>query len=147
MTDLPTKCVIDASTGIKLVLPEDGSGAIQRLLDESPDIGDSFFIPDLFFAECGSVLWKRVRRAEITASVARKGMDDLLALHLSATPIQALAARAVTIALEREVTVYDACYVALAEAKSVPLLTADRRLAERLGKGLCEVTLLHSGGG
>ena len=143
MTDLPSRCVIDASIGAKLVLPEEGSEEIQRLFDGSlDDPGDSFFVPDLFFTECGNVLWKRVRRGEITAHTARKGMVDLLALRLTSTPTEELAARAVDIALEHGVTVYDACYAALAEARSVPLLTADRELARRLQNGPCETVLL-----
>ena len=38
--------------------------------------------------------------------------------------------RAMAIALDRGLTVYDAAYVALAEALGAPLVTADRRLAE-----------------
>ena len=143
MTDLPSRCVIDASVGMKLVLPEEGSEEVQRLFDGSlDDLADSLLVPDLFFAECGNVLWKRVRRAEITAHTARKSMDDLLALRMTSTPTEELAARAVDIALNHGVTVYDACYAALAEMKSVPLLTADRALVGRLEKGPCETVLL-----
>ena len=39
---------------------------------------------------------------------------------------------ALTIALDLSISVYDACYVATAELIDGPLVTADKRLADRL---------------
>ena len=44
-----------------------------------------------------------------------------------------LASAALAIAVERGLTVYDASYVALAEASEATLVTAHRRLAEAYG--------------
>ena len=63
----------------------------------------------------------------------------LTALHtadVDAHPVEALAQRAWGVALERRLTVYDACYVVLAEGLGVPLVTPDRRLAEATPNGV-----------
>jgi predicted nucleic acid-binding protein len=39
------------------------------------------------------------------------------------------------VALKRSISAYDACYIILAEALDVPLLTADRRLAAATPNG------------
>jgi predicted nucleic acid-binding protein len=44
-------------------------------------------------------------------------------------------------ALRDNVTPYDACYIALAEALDCPLLTADTRLASAQGTG-CTIEIL-----
>jgi predicted nucleic acid-binding protein len=46
-------------------------------------------------------------------------------------PTAPLRARALDLALRRDHPVYDCLYVALAQREGLPLLTADRRLAER----------------
>ena len=46
-------------------------------------------------------------------------------------PMSALVFPAWRIATSLGITVYDACYVALAEARCVPFLTADARLVSR----------------
>ena len=48
-------------------------------------------------------------------------------------PLQELQDQALDLALRRDHPAYDCFYVALAERKAAPLLTADRRLAQRFG--------------
>jgi predicted nucleic acid-binding protein len=48
-------------------------------------------------------------------------------------PTALLASRAVELALDLDRPVYDCFYLALAEAEKVRLVTADRRLQNRLG--------------
>ena len=66
---------------------------------------------------------------------------DLAALPLRRSPHLALLARCW--ALRDNLTVYDASYVALAEALDATLLTADRRLARATGPR-CAIEILHS---
>lgn len=44
-------------------------------------------------------------------------------------PLSALAGPALRLSLDRDLSVYDACYLALAEATGATLVTADRGLA------------------
>ncbi|MEO8383259.1 MAG: type II toxin-antitoxin system VapC family toxin [Acidobacteriota bacterium] len=56
------KVVVDASVAAKWFLPEIHSDAAARLLD--PTI--ALYAPDLIVPEFGNILWKKIRRAEIT---------------------------------------------------------------------------------
>jgi len=142
VTSLPKPCVVDASVGIRLFLPEEHAEQVQKLFESAlDDPCDTIFVPDLFFIECANVLWKKVRRGEYSQDMARQNLADLLALDLPTTPTSELMARALQIACEHGVTAYDACYVALAEVKEAPLLTADNRLRDALA-GAFNVTLL-----
>ena len=56
-------------------------------------------------------------------------LDRLLAIPLAVISTKELLRDAVAIASSRTLSVYDACYVALAEANGAVLVTADRKLA------------------
>ena len=69
---------------------------------------------------------KRLSRLEATAA-----QRDLLALDILLVPFEPFAER--VWALRRNVTSYDAWYVAVAEALDLPLATLDRRLSRASG--------------
>ena len=130
----PKACVIDASLGIKLFVLEVGSEKVDRLFNLlTVDPPYNFFVPDLFYIECANILWKYVKRFGYPAASARQDINDLLALALHSIPTTELAAEALELALEFDLTAYDACYVALARLLELPLLTADVALAMKLG--------------
>ena len=147
MSEFPVSCVVDASVGIKLFLPEEYSEDVQGFFVQcfaQPESG--LHVPDLFFVECANILWKKIRRGEYDTARAASDLAALRGLRLPTTPTSELMERALEIACTHDVTAYDACYLALAEAKGVPLLTADDRLADRLAgssheiMALCQVT-------
>ena len=55
--------VVDASVVIKWFVPEIHSDAARRLMSGPHE----YFSPDLLFPEVGNVIWKKVRRGELTA--------------------------------------------------------------------------------
>jgi hypothetical protein len=59
-----------------------------------------------------------------------------------ATPIADLMPRAFAIAVAHMVTIYDSLYVALAETRDIPLVTADERLIRRLSGDVALAKLL-----
>lgn len=89
-------------------------------------------VPDLFFVECADVLWKNVARSRLTTADALEALADLRSLSIPFWPTKILVEAALLIAGAYGVTVYDACYVALAEAVTWPLVTADLRLVRSL---------------
>lgn len=125
--------VVDASTAIKLYLTEPLSAeaaTLFGLLTATP--AAELHVPDLFYAECGNILWKQVRRGNCNAAQATAFEASLRALSLQRTPTFDLIADALSVALTHDVTAYDACYVALAARLGVSFVTADQKLVQRL---------------
>lgn len=124
--------VVDASVGIKFFLPEDYSDqaeALFSLLTGTPPA--ELFVPDLFYAECANILWKRVRRFGYPGPEALQDIAELG--HLAVRPVStaSLMEKALRLSLTWGITAYDACYVTLAEEIKAPLVTADEKLFRR----------------
>ncbi len=126
-------CVVDAGVGIKLFLSEADSPLAEALFESLADNPFAqFFVPDLFFIECANILWKYVRRFQYPIHDAASDIESLRLLALDVVSTADLLPKAFAIATKHEITAYDACYVALASALGVPLITADRKLANRM---------------
>jgi predicted nucleic acid-binding protein len=59
-------------------------------------------------------------------------LTSLKGLPLQRTPTFGLADDALSLAVTHGITAYDASYVALAQSQSVPLITADQKLEQKL---------------
>ncbi|MBK8903495.1 MAG: type II toxin-antitoxin system VapC family toxin [Anaerolineaceae bacterium] len=136
-------CIVDASVGIKLFLAEAGSDEAHRLFAElAAETPSRFYVPDLFFVECGNILWKYVRHFGYPAESARQDVADLQALKLQTVSTADLLTPAFNLAVQYDLTAYDACYAALAQQLALPLITADGPLVKKLtGSGIEAISL------
>lgn len=115
--------VVDASAlAFSLLGTSPGHGSLRRRL-----AADTCHAPHLVDAEIGNVLRRRVLRGELPA-------PDAQALLLAGAPlidhryeVTGSLGQAAW-AMRANLSFYDALYVALAQALSVPLLTGDSRL-------------------
>ena len=112
---------------------DDGDAARARLRDED------LAAPELIDLEVVSVLRRQLAAGSLDVRRAQLALTDLLDLPLQRAPHRALLTRCWE--LRENLTVYDASYVALAEALGVPLLTSDRRVATAPGI-TCRVEVL-----
>ena len=114
---------------IKWVVPEPDSGRAEILLDHG------LVAPDLIYAECANVLWKKVRRGEITEEEAEIAAQTLDQADITIARTRGRLAVATAIAVELDHAAYDAVYLAVAEASDLRLVTADnwptRKIRER----------------
>ena len=119
--------VTDASVLVVAIADDgvDGDRARSRLR------GEQLAAPELVDLEVASVLRKLVSKGDLELRRAELALADLVALPLARAAHLPLLARAWE--LRANLTVYDAAYVALAEALSSPLVTADSRLAQAPG--------------
>ena len=134
LTQIPERCVIDASVAIKLLVEEPLSDQVDLLfsrLVENPN--SHLYVPDIFYAECANILWKYTMRFGMTKTVARRNLKHLEALAFEQIGTANFIEDVLDVALQYGVTVYDACYVALARRVQAPLITADERLARKIG--------------
>ena len=86
--------------------------------------------PDLVFAEAANALRGSVRAGRLDYADARAKLTLLVAVPLRIASLRSLVEDALATAVELNLSVYDACYVALATAADATLVTADRRLAD-----------------
>lgn len=127
--------VVDASV-LAVALGDDGadgSSARGAVADEV------LAAPELVDLEVLSVWRRQVAAGKVTAQRAALAVVDLAALPLRRMSHRLVLQRCWE--LRHTVTVYDAAYVALAEALAIPLLTADARLSRAAGLR-CEIKLV-----
>jgi predicted nucleic acid-binding protein len=117
--------VVDASVAIKWVVPEPGSDAALALLR------GRLLAPDLLIAECANILWKKARLGEHTQAEALVAARLLEHTDIELAPIRPLLQRATELSIALRHPAYDCFYLALAETRGCPLVTADERLRLR----------------
>jgi predicted nucleic acid-binding protein len=120
--------VVDASVVANAVGDDEAAGRRARALLR---LHDALAAPDLVDVETAAVLRRRWLAGDLTDRRFSEAIDDLSDLPITRFPTLPLLAR--VFELRRNVTAYDACYVTLAERLSVPLATADLRLAGASG--------------
>lgn len=125
--DAERRFVVDASVAIKWVVAEQWNDDAVRLLGAAT----TRLAPDLILLETANALVKRLRRKELTAGEvvsAHTSISDLVIVH----PTSHLSTTTLSFAMEHQISVYDATYVALALEEGCRLVTADRRLLNAL---------------
>ena len=130
---------VDASVVVKWFVPESLSEEARLLLDYPHD----FQAPDILLAEFGNTIWKKFRRGEV--AFLQPYMDELLGLEevIALHPVGEQVTRAVQIAGELDHPVYDCLYLACAESTGSIVVTADRRLANKVARGFSGVDVLY----
>ena len=135
-----TLWVVDASVIIKWYVPEDNYEAARAMRTAETALA----APDLLFSETANILWKLVRRGEMTASRAIEIIEEVAAAPFITISNQSLAQDALDLAIATGLTLYDASYVALALRIDKILITADEKLVRKLAgtRGANQVRLL-----
>jgi predicted nucleic acid-binding protein len=126
--------VIDASVLIKFFIPEVLSEKAGNLHNQVAKGDLNLVAPDLIFPEVGNILWKKRRRKELTRSEVALIVDAIGSMPLEIEASKQLLPTAVDLGLACGITVYDAIYVSLAMIREMVLMTADRRLADLMGR-------------
>ena len=130
------------------MLVVDASVLVVALADDGPDgdhararlQGERLAAPEIVDLEVASVL-RGLMRGEKDARRAQLALTDLAELPLVRATHQPLLARCWE--LRDNLTIYDAAYVALAEALQATLITGDRRLTRASGPR-CHIELLRT---
>ncbi len=116
--------VVDASAILEILLgTPDGARVAERLF--TPD--ETLHAPHLLDLEVAQVLRRYALAGEMDAIRGLEALEDLADLPLTRYPHDLLLPRIWE--LRRNLTAYDAAYVALAEALAAPLVTRDAALA------------------
>jgi predicted nucleic acid-binding protein len=117
-----TTWVVDASVAIKWVVDEPGTEEALLLRRHR------LVAPDLLVPECANILWKKVRRGELSDAEAMLAARLLQRAEVELEPMRGLLEPATKLAIALDHPAYDCLYLALAEALSCALVTADEQL-------------------
>jgi predicted nucleic acid-binding protein len=122
------KYVVDASVCIKWYIPEAYEQEATKLLQA----GHSFHAPELILPEVSSIIWKKVRRAEITPREGNRIIESFSKSSLTIHSHKQIIKSAYAGAKSTGQTVYDWTYLALAVSLSCAFVTADKRFYNAL---------------
>ena len=124
--------VVDSSVLVAALVDPGTEGAwAEAAVAEGPLTG-----PELALAEASNILRRLELFGELTLPEATSAHEGLLLLNLELYPFAPFAERMWE--LRRNLTIYDAWYVALAERLDCPLVTLDRKLSRTVGP-TCEI--------
>lgn len=140
----PLRCVVDTSVGIKHFIADPLTPKVNLLFDRLAYSETKIFVPDLFYIESANAFWKYVRARLYTAAEVQADLATLKALPLRVVSTAELMEEAVNIGLNYGITAYDACYVALSQQVSAPLLTLDERLVRAVAAASYDVRSLNN---
>ena len=115
--------VVDASALLEVLLGTGRSAAVAARLFS----GESLHAPHLLDLEVAQVLRRYERAGALSAARAGEALEDFESFAIERYAHLPFLRR--IRALRANTTMYDACYLALAEVLDAPLLTADRRLS------------------
>ncbi len=131
--------VVDASVAAKWVLPPANETLVPealRLLDLYAKGEVRFLVPDVFWAELGTVLWKAVQQKRLTSATAVQAIKTMRSRGLPSVASEKLLSDALSVAFSTGRTLSDCMYVTLAMASHAQFVTADENLANAVAARL-----------
>ena len=124
-----TAYVVDASVAAEYLLRTPLGLTIANTLE-----GEDLLAPELLDVEVLSVLRRAVLTKKLQEDRAQAALDDLLAWPIERISHISLLSQAWQ--YRRQISTYDAMYVAIAHIHDIPLLTADGPLSRAPGLGI-----------
>ena len=133
MSNEPPKAVLDASILIQTIVREKYTDTTLKLVSMLKAI----YVPSLILYEIGNALVILTHKNLITKEDAIrkfKSVSSIPTLNIKEITLS----KAIDIAIELQITLYDATYLTLTLEEDAPLITADRDLYEK-GKTIAKV--------
>ncbi len=128
----PPELVLDTSVAVKFHVPEEHHQKARQLQGRFEEGTLSLLAPGTVLPEIFNAFWQKHRRKELTLEEVRQGWELISELPLALYAPEDLMPRAVDIAFETSIIVYDALFLALAEDAETVVITADDRLLKAL---------------
>ena len=122
--------LLDTSVVVKWFVPEEDSEKALSLRRAHVDRELQLYAPEVLLMELANALRYS---SEFSAGEIIEALETPFELNILLVPFSLDALNlAVTLGMEHDLAVYDAYFLALAQAMEIPLITADRRLLSRL---------------
>ena len=140
---MPLRC-IDASLMVAWLVPSQRSAPVEAVWLAYAQGEDEFIAPPLLPAETLSAIRRLASRGMLSQEEATGLVADFLSLSIPTPTPTGLYQRAYDLATKyHRSTVYDTCYLALAEFLSCEFLTLDRRLYDNAKADFSEIRLVE----
>lgn len=136
--------VIDTSVALKFFITEDGSDKAAVLLRGLRAGTLQLSSPDLLLPEYANAVWTKTVEG-LSAGDAAIIIEKMLALcgQLDIVASQELIRSAFTLSRKHSHPIYDCIFLALAEARDVPLVTADEKFYRKVQSHTEKILLLR----
>lgn len=122
-----SRVVLDASVAVRAAVDQSAAAIAWFVRAERGEVEAAW--PDLVFVEVANGAATLVRAGRLAADRGAGALVYALTAPVRAVSLVELVLPALGVATARSLSVWDACYVVLAEATDSALVTADRRLA------------------
>lgn len=121
-------CVLDASAAAAIVFRE---AAVERVLSAIQSMV-RLVVPQVFALELANVGRSKVRQGEVTRAAAHELLQTTSLLPIDSRQVSW--EQCWQVAMDSDLTIYDAAYLALALDEDLGLLTLDRKLQVAAGR-------------
>ncbi len=122
--------LLDTSVVVKWFVPEENSEKALSVRRAQEDRELQLYAPEVLLMELANALRYS---SEFSAGEITEALETPFELNILLIPFSLDALNsAVTLSMEHDLAVYDAYFLALAQALEMPLITADRRMLSRL---------------
>jgi predicted nucleic acid-binding protein len=133
--------ILDASAVLAWLLPDEHNSTAQKLLDRVAE--DGAIVPMHWPIEVGNAMLIALRRRRISAVQRDDGIAQLIDLQITVDQetLDYLWTATLALADRHRLSLYDACYLELAQRRALPLATLDgdlRHAAQAAGVALAE---------
>ena len=126
-TNPPTIAVIDASFLLSYCMPDEKNDVVTRVMDLYTQGTTNFISSPLLMFEVCNALNMAVRRKRLSRNHAETMTQSILLYDIEYIPMQFT--EVFSLAIKQGITVYDASYLWIAQTRSIPLLTLDKKLS------------------
>jgi predicted nucleic acid-binding protein len=136
-------CIVDTSVALKWALQEpDSLAALQVIVDVRATGGTLHFL-DLARVEAFNVIWVQYHRRLCTEPEVRVMLDDIRRAPVHLLDSASLLSDAFDLAIQFDIAVYDACFVAAVKQLGCLGVTADAPLVKKIGVAFPTIKLLR----
>lgn len=124
------EALLDTSVIVKWFVPEKDSEKALSLRSAQEDRELQLYAPEVLLMELANALRYS---SEFSASEIAGALETPFKLNMLLMPFSLIALNsAVDLSLRHDLAVYDAYFLAFAQAMEIPLITADRKMLSRL---------------
>ncbi len=120
--------ILDCSMALAWIIPDEKDSQAQEILERLVDEGA--IVPGLWSLEVANVLLISQKRGRLTHAETESALENMatLPIEIDGETNKNAWGTTIKLAMEHNLTAYDAAYLELAMRKKVPLATLDKKL-------------------